>query len=146
MNYTKALFFIVLTTLSSCTEKKPCDCDIKLVTRTPLQNALFQETYEKGISVADIKRCFGNPVMNLNRRPIYIVRDTRKTDGRYCHVGFLFSVPNKPSMMEMSPTSVANWDSDDCDLRALACLRPEAAAAIAAKYGRTIDQAPIPRH
>ncbi len=138
------LLLASLVILSACTEKRPCNCRFEIAEKTPISEAIERESVVKGFSDAEIRRCFGTPTMNPNNMPIYIVHDT--PDGRYCHVGFIISAKNNPSMKIMAPISYKNWTDIDCQLRAVACLRPEAATAIAKKFGRTIDQTPIPRH
>lgn len=135
----------ILLAVAGCTKKEPC-CQIKITPPTEKSKAFAYENLKVGYSKSDIKRCFGDGVLNVNGSRIHIVEDTRKGGkGRYCHTAFSLPVDNNPNRFRMSPISTENWDFDACQLKAMYCLRPASAEKLAKRFDLTIDKSPIYR-
>ncbi|MEN5249370.1 MULTISPECIES: hypothetical protein [Brucella/Ochrobactrum group] len=141
------LGFLILSGafLGGCVpEKKPC-CHIEVNAPTPLTRALAIQSQQIGYSPQDVRRCFGAGVKNVYGSTIYIVADRNNYGKRYCHVGFFLPATKKAGNLRLAPVSYENWDATSCELRAMYCLRPNAAEKIASQFGITIDKMPIPR-
>ncbi|MEJ5019385.1 hypothetical protein WH297_06485 [Ochrobactrum vermis] len=134
-----------LLAVAGCTKKEPC-CQIKITPPTEMSKAFAHENWDIGYSKSDIKRCFGDGVINVNGSRIHIVEDTRKAGaGRYCHTAFSIPTVKNPNRYVMTPFSYENWDADACQLKAMYCLRPASAEKLAKRFGLTIDKTPVYR-
>jgi hypothetical protein len=133
----------ILLAVAGCTQKEPC-CQITIHPPTEMSKAFAYENLIVGYTKADIKRCFGDGVLNVYGSKIYIIEDTRKSGkGRYCHTAFLLPTDNNPNRYRMTPFAYENWDGDSCQLKAMYCLRPSSAERLSKRFGLKIDKTPI---
>ena len=119
---------------------------MRLVPPTPFSKAMLEETVTKGFTQAEINRCFGESVKAEGGIRTHLVHDTRKTDGRVCYISFIRPTKADPDRLELNLTAYDRMDADTCTLKALSCLRPDAARRIATRFNRSIEHSPIPRH
>ena len=119
--------------LASCS-RSPC-CNIEVVDNkdlTPAQRAIVHETIDVETTPQEIKRCFGNGIINTLGAQIYPLIKEKVGKKRYCHIAF--SKHPKTGGMFLSVVRFDNYSEMGCRMRALKCLRPEAYKRIKEQY------------